>query len=147
MDRGVMRASFRLPIAPRTDLFEVEGPLGAMSIPDVNPMIEPLVKIRVVSGELDDLKFRIKGDSIQSKVDMVFLYRDLKVRLLKEKDGEIKVRSFFTTLANGLIFTENNPNHRGERQVEATAERDVYRSQFNYLWRSLLAGLKKSIGL
>lgn len=147
MDRGVMQATFRLPVAPRNDLFEVEGHLGAMSITDLNPMIEPLVKIRVVSGELDDLKFRIKGDSIQSKVDMVFLYRDLKVRLLKEKDGEIKVRSFLTTLANGLIFTENNPNHRGERQVEATAERDVYRSQFNYLWRSLLAGLKKSIGL
>jgi hypothetical protein len=42
---------------------------------------------------------------------------------------------------------ENNPVSRSERKAEATAERDVYRSQFNYLWRSIVAGLKKTIGL
>ena len=147
MDKGLMQATFRLPIARQNDRFEVEGNLGKMSITDLNPMIEPLVKIRVTSGELEDLKFRITGDSIKSHVDMVFLYKDLKVRLLKEKDGKIKVRSFLTNLVNGIIITENNPDNKGERKVEATAKRDVYRSQFNYLWRSLLAGLKKTIGL
>lgn len=147
MDKGLMQATFRLPIARQNDRFEVKGSLGKMSITDLNPMIEPLVKIRVTSGEVENLKFSITGDSIKSHVDMVFLYKDLKVRLLKEKNGEIKVRSFLTNLVNGIILTENNPDSKGERKVEATAERDVYRSQFNYLWRSLLAGLKKTIGL
>lgn len=147
MDRGLMQATFRLPIASTDDHFGVEGRLSPMSITDLNPMIEPLTKIKVISGEVEALNFRIIGNSKQSQMDMVFLYKDLKVRLLKEKDGEVQVRSFLTNLANGILLIENNPNARGERKVEATAERDIYRSQFNYLWRSLLAGLKKTIGL
>ncbi len=147
MNQGVMQITFRLPVSPRDNLFEAEGRLGAMNIAGLNPMIEPLAKIRIASGKVNGLTFKIKGNSVQSEVDMTFLYRGLKVRLLKEKNGKIKVRSFLSALANGLIYHENNPDRNKERQVKATAERDVYRSQFNYLWRSLLAGLKKSVGL
>ncbi len=41
-----------------------------------------------------------------------------------------------------------NPMPGGEvREVQATAVRDPYRSHFNYLWRTLFAGIKPSIGL
>jgi hypothetical protein len=110
-------------------------------------MIEPLTKIKVISGEVESLNFRITGNARQSQTDLLFLYEDLKVRLLKEKDGEVRVRSFLTDLANGILLIKSNPGSRGERKAEATAERDVYRSQFNYLWRSIVAGLKKTIGL
>lgn len=104
-------------------------------------------KIKRMADEVVFLDFRIASNTWQSQINMLFLYEDLKVRLLKEKDGEVKVRSFLTTLANGILLIKNNPGSKGERKAEATAERDVYRSQFNYLWRSLLAGLKKTIGL
>lgn len=147
MNRGRMEATFRLPVAYTDDHFSVEGRLGAMSITDLNPMIEPLTKIKVISGEVESLNFSLTGNARQSQVNLLFLYENLKVRLLKEKDGEVRVRSFLTNLANGILLIKSNPDSRGERKAEATAERDVYRSQFNYLWRSLLAGLKKTIGL
>lgn len=46
-----------------------------------------------------------------------------------------------------MIVKENNPDHRGIRKGEGWAERDPYRSQFNYLWKIMLEGLKKSVGL
>lgn len=67
--------------------------------------------------------------------------------MMKEKDGHLETSSFLTTLANGLIAKGNNPDHRELRKADATVERDIYHSQFNYLWRTLLAGLKVSIGL
>lgn len=60
---------------------------------------------------------------------------------------EARVRPFLTDLVNGILLIKSNPDSKGERKAEATAKRDAYRSLFNYLWRSLLAGLKKTIVL
>lgn len=147
MDQGLLQAVFFLPVDSLNPHFKVSGNLGKMNLEALNPMIEPLVKIQITSGEIDDMKFDISGNSMKSQVDMVFLYQDLKIRMMKEKDGHLETRSFLTTLANGLIAKGNNPYHGEIRKANATAERDLYRSQFNYLWRSLLAGLKISIGL
>lgn len=147
MDQGMLEAVFLLPVDSLNPHFEVKGSLGMMSMTALNPMIEPLAKIKITSGEIDNMTFDITGNSIKSQVKMVFLYQDLKIRLMKEKDGHLETRSFLTTLANGLLAKGNNPDHREIRKADATAERDIYRSQFNYLWRSLLAGLKISIGL
>lgn len=147
MNQGVLEAVFLLPVDSLNPHFEVKGNLGKMNMEALNPVIEPLAKIDITSGEIDDMKFDITGNSVEAQVKMVFLYRDLKIRLMKEKDGHLETRSFLTTLANGLIAKGNNPDHREIRKADATAERDIYRSQFNYLWRTLLAGLKISIGL
>ena len=147
MNKGYLQATFRLPVDSTNQHFEVDGSLGKMSMLALNPMIEPLVKIKITSGEIEDMTFHIAGNLHEAKVNMVFLYDDLKIRVMKEKDGHLVTRSFLTTLANGLIAKGNNPDHRGVRKAEGTAERDIYRSQFNYLWRTLLAGLKVSIGL
>lgn len=147
MDKGVLQADFSLPVDSLNPHFEVKGSLGKMALQDLNPMLEPLAKVQITSGEIEELKFKITGNSMKSKVDMLFLYDGLKIRIMKEKDGKLETSSFFTTLANGLIPTANNPNHRGIRRADAEAERDIYRSQFNYLWRTLFAGLKMSIGL
>lgn len=147
LDQAKIHATFRLPVDSLNQHFEVEGGLAAMPMTALNPMIEPLVKVQITSGEITELKFKIEGNSMKSKTDMLFLYGGLKIRVMKEKDGELKTASFITTLANGLIAKENNPDHRGIRRAVGVAERDIYRSQFNYLWRSLLSGLKISIGL
>lgn len=147
MGQGALEATFKLPVDSLNPHFEVKGSLGKMSLPALNPMIEPLVKVSIVSGEVEEMKFLITGNSMKEKVEMEFLYKGLKIRVMREKDGHLKVSSFLTTLANGLIAKENNPDHRGIRQAVGTAERDIYRSQFNYLWRALLEGLKISIGL
>lgn len=148
MNRTLLKAIFRLPVDSLNPRFEVKGNLGKMNMEDLNPVIVPLAKIKITSGEIESMTFDITGNSEESKVNMVLLYRDLKIRLMKEKDGHLKTRSFLTTLANGLIATGNNPQTLQDvRQAEATAKRDIYRSQFNYLWRTLLAGIKISIGL
>lgn len=147
MDQGDIQAVFHLPADSLKPFFEIEGKMGPLNLPALNPMIEPLAKIQIVSGRMEGMSFHIKGDSRKAQVDLLFLYEHLRVRVMREKDGRLKTSSFLTTLANGLIVKENNPDRRGMRKGEGTAERDPYRSQFNYLWKILLEGLKKSVGL
>ncbi len=147
MGKGILTATFQFPVNSVNKDFEIKGELSRMEIAALNPMIEPLTQIKVTSGKVNKLTFKINGNSQKAKVYMTFLYDDLKVRLLKEKDGKWKERSFLTTLVNGIILIENNPNQKGLRSVEGSAERNFHRSQFNYLWRILLSGLKKTIGI
>ena len=147
MDQGKIQAVFRLPADSVKPAFEIAGEMGPLNLAVLNPILEPLAKIKVTSGHLEKMTFEIKGNSQKARVDMVFLYERLRIRIMKEKDGKLETSSFLTTLANGMIVKENNPDHRGIRKGEGWAERDPYRSQFNYLWKIMLEGLKKSVGL
>lgn len=147
MDQGYIQAVFNFPVDSLNPFFEVNGKMGTLQLTALNPMIEPLAKIKITSGRMEGMTFGIKGNSQKAQVDMTFLYEQLRIRIMKEKNGQLETSSFLTTLANGLIVKENNPDHRGIRKGEGTAERDPYRSQFNYLWKTLLQGLKQSVGL
>ena len=147
MDQGKIQAVFRLPADSVKPAFEIAGEMGPLNLALLNPMLEPLAKIKVTSGYLEKMTFEIKGNSQKARVDMAFLYEKLRIRIMKKKDGKLQTSSFLTTLANGMIVKENNPDHRGMRKGEGWTERDPYRSQFNYLWKILLQGLKKSVGL
>ncbi len=148
MDQGLLEATFHLPVDSTENHFRIEGRLGSMEMPSLNPAIVPLANIKITSGKINEMTFRITGNDRKAQVDMVLLYENLKIRIVKEKDGHFKTRSFLSTLANGLIINNNNPDrNRSPRQGEGSAERDLYRSQFNYLWKTLLAGLKSSVGL
>ncbi len=96
---------------------------------------------------MEGMTFQINGDLRKADVDMIFRYEKLRIRIMKEKDGELQPRSFLTTLVNGLIVRENNPANGGLRKVDGSAQRDPNRSQFNYLWKTLFAGLKNTVGL
>lgn len=147
MNQGDVRAVFRLPADRSNPFFEVDGTIGGMNLTALTSMTEPLAKIKIVSGQMQGMTFRMKGDARKAGVELEFLYEKLRIRIMKEKDGHLKTRSFLTTLANGLIVKENNPDSGGVRQARGSAERDPYRSQFNYLWKTLFAGIKSSVGL
>lgn len=147
MNQGKVQAVFRFPASRLSPFFEVEGRLGSMNLAALNPMIEPLAKVRVVSGRMEEMIFSMRGDARRAEVDMSFLYEKLRIRIMREKDGRLEPRSFLTMLANGLVVRGSNPDYGGLRRVEAWAERDPYRSQFNYLWKVLFAGIKESVGM
>lgn len=147
MNQGEVKMAFQLPVDPANDHFKVEGKLDKMSMLLLNRMIEPLVKVKIKSGEINEMDFRISGGSKYSSVSMLFLYDDFAISVLKEKDHQLKEAFVITNIMNGVFVKESNPDKRGTRRVEAEAERDLYRSQFNYLWRSVFAGIKATVGI
>lgn len=145
MNAGEFRTTFRLPVASSDGHFRVEGEMGRMDLALLNPMITPLTRIEIESGKVDRMKFRISGDIREATTEMEFLYEDFVITLLREKDGRLKKASTLSDIINGVLVRKNNPVGDRLRSGKATVERDVYRSQFNYLWRSLFAGIGKIV--
>ncbi len=145
MGKGKMSAEISLPIDPANDRFDVKTTSHATSLPSLNRIIRPLTGIEIQSGNLDRLDFHLAGNSISADAAMTMRYHDLKIELLKMKEGEWKERDGLSNLANWALIREENPDRNGTRKVQTTVQRDPHRSAFNYLWKGVSAGALETV--
>lgn len=145
MGYGNLHAKFKIPVEKSNTHFEVQGKLGKFNMVHINPIIHPLLNVEVVSGTVNSMDIAITGNSKESHVNMTLLYNDLSVNLEKIKKDHTKKRGLATFFVDKILVKNNNPDKRGTRHGKGTAERNPYRSQFNYLWKSLVPGIKSSV--
>lgn len=143
---GLLKASFRFPSDSLNRRFEIDGSLGPMSLPLLNRVVTPLAGIQIDSGRLERIEFRVTGNDARSEVQMTMLYDGLDVEMVKRQpDGRLKERRLMTFVVDKMLIRPSNPDGRGTRTADGSTERDPYRSQFNYWWKSLLPGIKNTV--
>jgi hypothetical protein len=73
-------------------------------------------------------------------------YEDLSVKLIKKDEGKNKYkRKFFPTLAAGLLIKKSNPMNGEMRAGDVDYTRDIHRSIFHLMWKSMFTGIKKVV--
>lgn len=143
---GLLKASFKFPADSLNRRFEIDGSLGPMSLSLLNRVVTPLAGIQIDSGRLERIEFRVTGNDARSEVQMTMLYDGLDVEMVKRQpDGRLKERRLMTFVVDKMLIRPSNPDGRGTRTADGSAERDPYRSQFNYWWKSLLPGIKNTV--
>lgn len=145
LGKASLQADFHFPLQDSNDRFTVKGRLGTFDLQDLNPLTEPLANLEIQSGQVDSLLFTITGDATQSSVDLELLYHNLDVALIKMEAGKILQRRLLSEAIDDWILLPSNPQYGITRTGTGTASRDPYKSQFNYLWRSLWPGLKSTL--
>lgn len=147
MESGVCDVEFIMPVDSLNDRFELIATLHRMDMSSLNEVFEPLENMRITSGVINRMDAHIVGSSLSSHTTMTLLYDDLSVVILRKhpERGELGLVS---ALVNDFLIHTSNPEHNRKhkvRSVEGDAERDPYRSHFNFLWRSLFSGLKETL--
>ena len=104
--------------------------------------------IKINSGKINSINFNFKGNDSSAKGDFVMKYDGLKVYVLKsdKTTKEIKKRGLASIAAN-LIVKNDNPGASGLRKESPKYERDIYKSFFNLVWKTLFTGMKETIGI
>lgn len=147
MDMARVRVVLRFPAHVSNDHFEVDGTVGPLDLRLLNGILEPLSEAAIRTGQLDGLAFKIVGTGRRARVDMKLRYRDLSIAILREDStGHKHERRLMSGFVNLMLIKGANPDRKGMRVVQHMAVRDTTRSQFNYLWKTLLAGIKGSVG-
>lgn len=147
MDLAQLRVVLRFPAHASNDRFEVEGTMGPLDLRLLNGVLEPLSEAAIRSGQLDGLAFDITGTRSRAQVDMKMRYRDLSLTMLREDAaGRKRERRLMSSFVNLMLIKGANPDRKGLRVVRHVVVRDTTRSQFNYLWKTLLAGIRGSVG-
>lgn len=151
MGKGYFTATWQLPVDSLNDRFLLDAHMEDFDLNALNELITPLAFAKVESGKLVDFTFSTEASTKGATVDMLFLYRDLKAEIMKEKNGEVIDNKFLSRLAN-LVLKHDNPDHPEQgtyspRYSHLTIERDPYHSTFNYLWQILRPALTESVGV
>lgn len=144
---GHLSATIFLPVDSLTNRFEVVATLGQTNLPDMNTVTTPLANVMIDTGVADKMTVHIIGTTARARADMTFLYHDLQVTLLKEKNNIVKERRFLSSVINRLVIKNSNPGKSGIRNAHTETDRDPYRSPFNYVWHTIFDGMKETVGL
>ena len=145
MMMGASRVKVRYYLPKQIDnkRFMVSGQWEKGEMTPMNRMVEPLADIKIISGINDGLKFKIIGNDYESHTEVSFLYHDLEVALMRNNLKDEK--NFLTDIAN-LVIRHNNPPENGTaREGKAVTQRNPYRSNFNYIWKSVFNGAKEIV--
>ncbi|MFT3682107.1 MAG: hypothetical protein QM791_17660 [Ferruginibacter sp.] len=133
-----------LPLTAADSTFTIIGQMEGMPAVDLNPVVEPLAMASIKKGTINNLKFNLLGSNYGTKGEVIFLYNDLNIEVLKKNDeNELEKKDLATFLAN-IIIKNNNPQNGDTRTGKIDLERDIKRSFFNLVWKSIFTGVKKT---
>ena len=143
MEVSQLHSVWKLQLNSPNGAFEVSGEGGAFNAPVLNPMIEALGMASIKSGKVNKITFNLKGTDNIATGSSVLLYQDLKVELLKKDSGDLKKKGLMSLLTNALI-KDANPQNGTVRTGEINYQRDITKSFFNLLWKSVFSVIKKT---
>lgn len=143
LDKGSLSTHWSLSLNSNKGIFHIDGKLDKMSALSLNPVTEPLALASIKQGSIDKVKFKMDGDNYKASANVLFLYHDLKLDVLKKEEDkkELKKKGLVSFLANALV---KNKNANTENSENVTYERVMTRSFFNLVWKTIFTGAKKT---
>ncbi len=142
MEQSPVEISFVFDLA-RTDegVFYVDAVFGETDTAHVNKISRPLGLFELKKGTFKKLDAHLAGSNFSTKGTILFVYEDMVIKLLKEDDGELKKHHFLSFVVNKFFVKRSNLK---ERNVQVSYERDVHKSFFNMLWKTIMQGMIKT---
>lgn len=146
MGKSPFRMHMNMPLKHRYNYFTFGGTLDKVVLPDLNPVLMPLTRLKIEKGVVESLDFFGMANEDYAEGTVRLFYHDLKVSVLDKKipHRKIKLRSF---ILNQLIRNQNPGGNRTFRIGKMYWRRRKPQSFINYLWKALITGLKSSVGL
>ena len=113
----------------------------------LNPLSTALTNTLLPSLTISQLKFSIRAEEFEARVDVRMRYNNLSVVLRKTdgETGELKTRKFLTRAVNKYLIYSDNPGRDGIERVAKNVQysRLTTQSFFGLIWKSLFAGMQK----
>ncbi len=131
-----------------TNHFYATGVINSLDLTELNPALEHLAFLKVKKGRNQMLDFNFYADDSLSRGSTDFEYERLKIRLIDKKTLRDKGigESIASFIANTFVVRKNNPKLiLFKRKGDIYFQRDVHKSFFNYLVKSVLSGVESTI--
>ena len=148
MDKAKLSIHINLPLLLKDLSFNYKGNLDSMSVLPLNSQLEPADKVKLSSGKINSVEFIVHVLNSAADVYVKPLYRDLKIKNLKENatEGGV-VQSAGTFLANSFVIRHSNPDDDGKLKLGTI----IYLKQKNdafldLVWTALKTGIGEVVG-
>jgi len=152
MHKIPMSTGFEFNLAKyKTGDFKMDFEINEMDTALLNPFVEPLGEFMIKKGTLQKGIAHISGDNFKTTGTGKLLYNGLYVVGLKKnnnKPDHIKKKSVMSFVGNVLLIKNDNPS-KGEppRIVDLGLQRDYKTTFMSLVWKTMLLGILKTVGL
>ncbi len=146
-DKALTTVSLEFDLTSSIDKFKVHGTVGKVEAVTFNPVLEPMMAVKVTGGIINSLVFDFTAMDTLSTGTLDADYVGIKLEILnKDTTANRKSKKGFMTFAANTAIKSNN--HKGQSSylqgIIKTAriqEKDVW----PYLWHSIQAGLVSTL--
>ena len=142
-----VQTTWELPLNATNGAFHVSATTGSFDATTLNPITEPLGMVAIRKGIFNKITFTLTGNDLMAKGPALFLYDDLKIDLLKkdDKDSTINEKKGVTSFVANLLARNKNPQNGETRKNDVYMDRDITKSFFYLIWKSVFAAAKKTV--
>jgi hypothetical protein len=144
MGKAPFDIDFRFPMKAKNDTFVFSGTVyGKVPFEIFNKAVFPAAGVRFDDGTLNKLTFKGGANPKYSKGSMTLLYDNLNLHIVKS--DEVSKNKFLSWSASAMV-RKNNPSDGDPPKVAYMVfERDIEKGFGNFLWKTILSGLKGSM--
>ncbi len=148
MGEGKLDAVFKFYLdKAKEGIFSVDAFLHPMDGRVFDKATRPLGMFGVEKATLKGMNFHVDGTNYNGKGNIVFKYDDLQIEALKPDGDKLKKRGLLSFIANNFVLIAANPEKNTEvRKVSAYYQRDIHKSFFSIIWKTMLIGIMKTVG-
>jgi len=139
-----------MPYFSPDNQFWFSAQTSRFNLTKLNSLAQNIGGISIKSGYGKTNIQYLSGNDQVAKGNMLFLYKNLKLRLYNRKKAKISKgmgSPFVNFLLNNLIIRSNNPKFlKPPRKGIIYFERNPRKSFINYLWKSCFSGIQSTMG-
>jgi len=143
MEKADINATFAFDLTKtKNGDFSVDADLGPMDGTALNPATTVLGMFEINSLSIKKLSTHVSGNNNNANSTVFFVYDDLKITALKQDDsGKLKHRGFISFVANTFVINKSNTS----KKTKGYFKRDVHRSFFYLIWKTILQGITSTV--
>jgi hypothetical protein len=129
--------------------FSIKGSMGPMDAKQLNALAVPMGLTRIEKGEIQKLNFFFQGNDYGAKGKLLILYKGIRLTLLKndKKEKRYRAKPLPSLVANGILKKSNPTGSEPIREVDVNQARDIHKSFFSLLWKTIFKGVKETAGI
>jgi hypothetical protein len=143
-----LRGEFKFFLNGNGGNFAATGHTSGFNALLLNKVSVPMALIKINTGTINAIDFNFTGNDYKAKGDFVMKYSDLKLDVLKrDKDSKQLKKKRFTSLLANVIVQNNNPGNGDLRKLDPVYERNIQKSFFNLVWKTIFTGMKNTVGI
>ncbi len=127
----------------KNDSFNFNGQLGSAELNLFDTALFPAVGLKILTGNLNSIKFSAYANNTASKGQMTMLYNNLEARVFKK--NSLERNKFLSWSVNTLVKKSNPSKNKSARVASMEFERATYKGIGNYMWKTILNGITNTL--
>lgn len=140
MNVSPLKVDWRFNVLDKSDGFTIKGTILNFPAEQLEPFTKPYMNVDV-EGKLNEVFFNFAGNDLKSSGNFAIKYNDLKVIVYKKNSRKEK-NKFLSAVGN--LFVKKDSGEK-LKEVEVEVDRIPEKSFYNFLWRNIGEGLKKTL--